>query len=103
MPTENQYQLTDAERAGLQGLASQVSAGQLAVYQQNVALETLKEKLAAALREVDAAQAKFNGALSFLLSAHGFQSGSLSPDFATLTAAPGSPVQQMASIVPGKE
>jgi hypothetical protein len=103
MPTETQYTLTDAERAGLQGLASQVSAGQLAVYQQNVALEALKEKLAAYLRDVDAANARFNGALSFLLSAHGWQSGQLSPDFATLTAAPGTPVQQPASIVPGKE
>jgi hypothetical protein len=85
-PTPNTYTLTDLERTGLQGLANQVSAAQLAVYQRNVEIEALKEKLAASLRDVDAANARFNGAIAFLLSSHNFTSGQLSPDFSTLIA-----------------
>ena len=85
MPAETQqYPLTPEERAGLQGLANQVSAAQLAVYARNVEIEAMKEKLAAALRDVDAANARFNGALAFLLSAHGFTRGQLAQDFSTL-------------------
>jgi hypothetical protein len=79
------YTLTQSEREGLHGHANQVSASKLAVYDANVELEKLKEKLAASLRDVDAAQSRFNGALSFLLSVHRFRSGHLAPDFSTLT------------------
>jgi lipopolysaccharide export system protein LptA len=85
------YTLTEQERSGLQGLANQVSAAQLAVYQGNVDLEKQRAKLSAALTEVDAANARFNGALSFLLSAHGFTSGQVAPDFSRITGTAAEP------------
>jgi hypothetical protein len=79
------YPLTEQERSGLQGLANQVSAAKLAVYDANVEAEKLKEKLSTVLRDVDAANAAFRGGVSFLLSAHGFASGQLAPDLSHFT------------------
>jgi len=74
----NEYSLSDQERASLQSLNTQALAAKLAVYQ-------LNEQLEAARAEVKATEARWNGALQMLANANGMQSAQLAPDHSKIT------------------
>lgn len=67
----NEYTLTDPERAALQAIHSQVVAAQLAVYN--------------AKNEEKTAIDRWEGAKQMLANANGMESAQLAPDFSKLT------------------
>lgn len=74
---DNEYALSDGERAELQALNSQVNSAKLAVYSLNVQLE-------AALKEVASTEARWLGALGLLATAHGMDKVILAPDLSRI-------------------
>lgn len=78
MDNNNEYKLTERERAALQSLGNQTVNAKLAVYSLNLQLE-------AARAELKDSEARWLGALGLLATANGMEKVHLASDLSKIT------------------
>ncbi len=71
------YTLTPGEQMVFASMNQQVLSAKMTVYNLNAALEK-------ALKDVDAMEARFSGALALIANSHGMSQAQLAPDFSRI-------------------